>query len=276
MADPHRDAAVSAALSVGRRFGLRTEAARVLHERSNVLVRMGPVVARIPGTTQLLRPDATPWLERDVALSAHLTQRGVRVVSPTTDPPAGPHFADGLPVTLWHWTDHDPGHRHSPAEVAGSLAEVHRALRDYPGELPDRGPVSELRGLIALNTAALDGFGERIGAECDRLEALLPTGPGQPLHGDAHPGNLIQTADGPCWLDFEDAWRGPLEWDLAILARQGGPEFLAAYPGEADEAVLATCTQLRSVFAVAWRFLIAQRFPDRLDEARVTAAEYFS
>jgi len=276
MADLYRAAAVSSALSAGRRFGLRTEAAEVLHERSNVLVRMGPVVARVPGTTQLLRPDATPWLERDAKLSAYLTQRGVRVVSPTTDPPAGPHFAEGLPVTLWQWTEHDPDHRHSPDEVAGTLARVHAALRDYPGELPERGPVGELRTMLARNRAAMSGFADRISTETDRLAALLPDTPGQPLHGDAHPGNLIETADGPCWLDFEDTWRGPLEWDLAILAQQGGPEFLAAYPGEADKAVLATCTQLRALFAVGWRFLIAQRFPHRLGEAHAAAAAYFS
>ncbi|MFD2470761.1 phosphotransferase enzyme family protein [Amycolatopsis silviterrae] len=276
MTDPYRAAAVSAALSVGRRFSLPTGAAEVLHERSNVLVRMGPVVARVPATTRLLRPDATAWLERDVALSAYLTERGVRVVSPASDPPAGPHFAEGLPVTLWHWTPHDPDHRHTPDETAGSLARVHAALRDYPGELPSRGPVDELLTAVARNSEVLDGFADRIRAETERLAALLPSGPGQALHGDAHPGNLIQTAGGPCWLDFEDTWRGPLEWDLAILARQGGPEFLAAYPREADEAVLATCTQLRSLFVVAWRFLIAQRFPHRLDEARAAAAEYFS
>ncbi|WP_275292980.1 aminoglycoside phosphotransferase family protein [Amycolatopsis sp. La24] len=276
MTDPFRAAAVSAALAAGRRFGLATGSAEVLHERSNVLVRMGPVVARVPATTRLLRPDATAWLERDVALSAYLTERGVRVVSPTADPPAGPHFAEGLPVTLWHWTPHDPDHRHGPDETAASLARVHAALRGYPGELPSRGPVGELLDTVARSGSLLDGFADRIGAETERLAALLPSGPVQPLHGDAHPGNLIETADGPCWLDFEDTWRGPLEWDLAILARQGGSEFLAAYPGEADEAVLATCTQLRSLFAVTWRFLIAQRFPHRLDEARAAAVDYFS
>ncbi len=276
MTDPFRAAAVSAALAAGRRFGLATGSAEVLHERSNVLVRMGPVVARVPATTRLLRPDATAWLERDVALSAYLTERGVRVVSPTADPPAGPHFAEGLPVTLWHWTPHDPDHRHGPDETAASLARVHTALREYPGELPSRGPVGELLDTVARSGSLLGGFADRIGAETERLAALLPSGPVQPLHGDAHPGNLIETADGPCWLDFEDTWRGPLEWDLAILARQGGPEFLAAYPGEADEAVLATCTQLRSLFAVTWRFLIAQRFPHRLDEARAAAVDYFS
>lgn len=276
MTDPFRAAAVSSALAAGRRFGLATGSAEVLHERSNVLVRMGPVVARVPATTRLLRPDATAWLERDVALSAYLTERGVRVVSPTADPPAGPHFAEGLPVTLWHWTPHDPDHRHGPDETAASLARVHAALREYPGELPSRGPVDELLDTVARSGSLLDGFADRIGAETERLAALLPSGPVQPLHGDAHPGNLIETADGPCWLDFEDTWRGPLEWDLAIFARQGGPEFLAAYPGEADEAVLATCTQLRSLFAVTWRFLIAQRFPHRLDEARAAAVDYFS
>lgn len=276
MTDPFRAAAVSSALAAGRRFGLATDSAEVLHERSNVLVRMGPVVARVPATTRLLRPDATAWLERDVALSAYLTERGVRVVSPTADPPAGPHFAEGLPVTLWHWTPHDPDHRHGPDETAASLARVHAASRGYPGELPSRGPVGELLDTVARSGSLLDGFADRIGAETERLAALLPSGPVQPLHGDAHPGNLIETADGPCWLDFEDTWRGPLEWDLAILARQGGPEFLAAYPGEADEAVLATCTQLRSLFAVTWRFLIAQRFPHRLDEARAAAVDYFS
>ncbi|MBN9741314.1 hypothetical protein DMP23_09365 [Amycolatopsis sp. A1MSW2902] len=276
MTDPFRAAAVSSALAADRRFGLATGSAEVLHERSNVLVRMGPVVARVPATTRLLRPDATAWLERDVALSAYLTERGVRVVSPTADPPAGPHFAEGLPVTLWHWTPHDPDHRHGPDETAASLARVHTALREYPGELPSRGPVGELLDTVARSGSLLDGFADRIGAETERLAALLPSGPVQPLHGDAHPGNLIETADGPCWLDFEDTWRGPLEWDLAILARQGGSEFLAAYPGEADEAVLATCTQLRSLFAVTWRFLIAQRFPHRLDEARAAAVDYFS
>lgn len=247
----------------------------MLHERSNVLVRMGRVVARVPGTTLLLRPDATDWLERDVALSAFLTDRGVRVVSPTTDPPAGPHFAEGLPVTLWHWTPHDPDHRHSPGELAGSLARVHSVLRDFSGELPVRGPLAELETMLRLHGDAMDGAADRIRAEAARIEAGLPAAPVQALHGDAHPGNVVATADGPCWLDFEDTWRGPLAWDLAILLEQGGPELLAAYPAEADETAIAGYLRLRELFAVGWRFLIAKRFPHRLGEARAALAGYF-
>jgi thiamine kinase-like enzyme len=44
------------------------------------------------------------------------------------------------------------------------------------------------------------------------------------LHGDAHPGNLLPTAQGLLWIDFEDACRGPLEWDYATAgAADGSP-----------------------------------------------------
>jgi hypothetical protein len=276
MTDPYTASAVVAATAVARKLGLPAGSPEVLHERSNVLVRMGHVVARVPATTLLMRPDATAWLARDVALSAFLTERDVRVVSPTTDPPAGPHFAEGLPVTLWHWTPHDPDHRHSPGEVADSLARVHSVLRDFPGELPIRGPFEELETMLRRHGDAMDGAADRIRAEAARIEAEVPAAPVQALHGDAHPGNLIATADGPCWLDFEDTWRGPLAWDLAILARQGGPDLLAAYPAEVDEAAIASYLRLRSLFAVGWRFLIAKRFPHRLGDARAALAGYFS
>ncbi|MBB4688849.1 phosphotransferase [Amycolatopsis jiangsuensis] len=276
MTDPYTAAAVFAALATGRRLGLATDRAEVLHARSNVLVRMGPVVARAPGATRVARPDPAGWLARDVAVSRHLTERGVRVVSPTIDPPAGPHFTEGLPVTLWHWTRHDPDHRHTASGTARSLARVHEALRDYPGELPTRGPVEDLLRMLDSHGASLAGEADRIRTETVRLAQELPTGPGRPLHGDAHPGNLVETPDGPCWLDFEDTWRGPLEWDLAVLARQGGPDMLAAYPGEADEAVLATCTRLRELFAVVWQLLVTKRFPRRDEEARAALRAFLS
>lgn len=272
MADGYTRDAVRAALAVTTRLGLPAEDPEVLHERSNVLVRLGPLVARVPATTRLAR-GGPAWQERDVAVSRFLTERGVRVVSPSTDPPAGPHFAAGLPVTLWHHTPHDPDHRYAPDIVARSLAQLHAALREYPGELPRRGPLADMERV--LGRYDLDGAAPRLRAELARVEATLPDGPAQPLHGDAHPGNLIATAAGPCWLDFEDTWHGPLGWDLGTLARQGGQEYLAAYPG-AGEVPLEACVRLRELYSVVWRFVIAMRFPHRLPEAREALAAYFS
>lgn len=226
MADEYTRAGVAAAIRVGAEFGLPTGDPEVLHFKSNVLVRLGSMVARVPGTTLFARPDPAAWLARDVALSKHLTERDVLVVSPTTDPPAGPHFADGLPVTLWHYTPHEPGNTLSPREVAMSLARVHEALADYPGELPELGPVQDLRTLLDRHGSAMGGAAPRLYEELERVVAALPGGEARPLHGDAHSGNVVATTAGPCWLDFEDTWRGPLGWDLGVLYAESGPAAL--------------------------------------------------
>ncbi len=276
MTDEHTRAGVAAAVAVGDRYGLPTGDPEVLHFKSNVLVRLGPVVARVPGTTRFARPSPVDWLARDVALSRHLTERDVLVVSPTTDPPAGPHFADGLPVTLWHYTPHEPGHTLSPREVAMSLARVHAALADYPGELPELGPVRELRTLLDRYGSFMNGAASRLYEELERVTAALPDLPVRPLHGDAHPGNVVATAAGPCWLDFEDTWRGPLGWDLGVLYAEAGTPALSAYPADVATSSLEPFIALRRLFEVPWRFVIARRFPSRLGEAEAALERYFS
>lgn len=274
MADGYTHSAVAAAVDVAQRHGLPADDPEVLHERSNVLVRLGPVVARVPGTTRLVRGTSPAWLARDVALSAFLTERGVRVVSPLSDPPAGPHFSGGLPVTLWHFTPHERDHRYTPREVAESLAEVHAALREYPGELPTDNPLAEVRRTLDLFPDLFDGHASELQAEADRMAPTLVGGAVQALHGDAHPGNLVATEDGPCWLDFEDTFRGPLGWDLAALADRGGEAMLAAYPGALSVGELAPFRELQSLFMVCWSMVIAQRFPERLPGARERLAAY--
>ncbi|WP_410576854.1 phosphotransferase [Amycolatopsis sp. lyj-108] len=276
MTDEHTRAGVAAAIAVGARHGLPTDAPDVLHFKSNVLVRLGPVVARVPGTTRLARSSPEDWLARDVELSRYLTERDVLVVSPTTDPPAGPHFAEGLPVTLWHYTPHEPGHTLSPREVAISLARVHAALADYPGELPELGPVRELRTLLDRHGSVMGGAAPRLHEELERVASALPADEARPLHGDAHRGNVIATAAGPCWLDFEDTWRGPLGWDLGVLYAETGPAALSAYPTDVLPSSLEPFIALRRLFEVPWRFVIARRFPDRLAEAEAALEHYFS
>ncbi|TQJ05696.1 aminoglycoside phosphotransferase family protein [Amycolatopsis cihanbeyliensis] len=269
--------AVAAAVAVGARFGLPVDAPEVLAERSNVLVRLGPVVARVPATTLLTRPDAAAWLARDVALAAFLSGRGAPVVPPSTDPPAGPHAADGLPVTLWRYVAHLTSYRPGPAEVASRLAELHECLRDYPGELPTEGPLAEIHRMLDLLTRELGPAAESLRERAHRLAETLPAERVQALHGDAHPGNLLGTAAGSRWIDFEDCWRGPLGWDLAALAtttRLDGAAALAAYPGAPEAGELAPFVELRRLFGVCWRFVIARRFPERLPEARAALAEY--
>ncbi|GLY66829.1 phosphotransferase [Amycolatopsis taiwanensis] len=267
MTDRFTAAGLAAAVAVGRRLGLPHDDPQVLATKANVLVRMGPVVARVPATTLLARADTAQRLACDVILSTFLADRGAPVVAPWEDP--GPHFANGLPVTLWPFTRHDPGHRFTPAEVAAALAELHGPLREFPGELPT-GPVTEVRRWLDR----LDGD-VPVARLREILDGLVLEGPVQALHGDAHVGNLLATPAGPRWLDFEDTCRGPLGWDLACLALSGrvdGRAAVAAYPGEMPD--LAPFLTLRSLLAVCWRFVVARRFPERLGEAHAALAEF--
>ncbi|MFD2399341.1 phosphotransferase family protein [Prauserella oleivorans] len=241
MPDRRTALAVAAAVGAARRYGVPADAPDVLADRSNVLVRLGNVVARVPATTALARPDAADWLARDVSLASFLARRGAPVVAPTEDPPAGPHLVAGLPVTFWRYVRHDPAAIPAPGEVARSLAEIHEAARDYPGPLPGDGPVAELYRLLDLVTRDLGDAAPRLRADADRIAAEIAAAPGprQVLHGDAHPGNLLATADGWRWIDFEDTWRGPLAWDLAVLSRTDrldGAAAVAAYPGRRTPA----------------------------------------
>ena len=49
----------------------------------------------------------------------------------------------------------------------------------------------------------------------------LGAAPQRIVHGDSHPGNVLWTAGGPLWSDWEDAHLAPLEWDLACLVAAG-------------------------------------------------------
>lgn len=101
-------------------------------------------------------------------------------------------------MTLWRFTRHDPGHAFAPAEVGALLGELHAAVREFPGETGDAGPVDDLGRMLDFTED------DRLRAEAARVVAGLPELPVQPLHGDAHAGNLVLTEDGPRWLDFED------------------------------------------------------------------------
>jgi Ser/Thr protein kinase RdoA (MazF antagonist) len=172
------------------------------------------------------------------------------VVTPSRELPPGPHAHDGFTVSFWTYLEPDPDRAVTAAECSAMLVDLHAALRSYPGELPMLGAavvdLPRWLGMLHLagdrlsdaDTARLHEAARRLGPFAE-----APGGEVQPLHGDAHPGNLIATRDGPVWIDFEDTCRGPLEWDLATMMDPGA---VAAHHRPDPEA-LARCTQLRAL-----------------------------
>lgn len=259
--------AIRAAVSYAAAHGIHPTEPAVLKNGSNVLVhlRPAPVVARVAGTTGLVRRPVADWFARELALVAHLSERDFPVVHPSPELPAGPVVHDGMTMSFWQFVPHDPSVSIKPVDFAESLAALHRALADYRGPLPAAGPLDDVR----LGLPFLGEHTALVRAEHERLSALLPAG-GQALHGDAHPGNVLATPAGLVWNDFEDTWRGPLEWDLAVLRRTAlldGAQALAAYPAPYDPDLVELCREIRWLQVQVWRQAGARRNPARRTEA---------
>jgi hypothetical protein len=281
---------VRAAVAVAEEHGLRFSKPVVLRDLSNLLVQLAPapVVARVAAATSLMRA-GDAWLGREVAVASHLAALGAPVVAPSADPAPGPHHHDGLVLTFWDLAEELPG----PVDAAAAghgLRVCHDALADFPGDLPEHAALVEARSVVERLTASgavgaddaamLRRAGQRV---ADRLDALaLPV---QAVHGDAHLGNVISTANGPLWNDWEDTFRGPVAWDLACLhasarvfGRDEAPvaEAQAAYGPGVDPEVLDVLVEARAFQATVWTLVIsasrpgrAERVAARLDWLRV-------
>jgi len=271
--------AVDAALAVAREHGVHCAEAELLKDGANVLVHLQPVpvVARIATTTGLVRQPAEQWLQRDLDIASFLVAEGFPAVPPSMELPPGPHTHDGLAISFWEFVPHERGYAASAGDTAQVLRELHAVLRRYSGDLPRLGPCVEIlhwidrliawKAIAPEDAAMLRATHLRILSRIDQMAS-----PEQSLHGDAHNRNLLKTAKGLVWTDFEDACRGPLAWDLACfasMATEGKDAALASYDRAVSLEEVTPFLEAREMEAVVWTLIFATRFPER----RVRAEE---
>ena len=236
--------------------GLRYERATVLRDRSDLLVHLEPlpVMARVPAVTALVRR-GNDWLAREVAVAGHLARVGAPVVPPSSLVPPGPHDRDGVTVTFFEFVEAVDAPLDA-REAGRRLRECHEVLAAFPGELPAFELLREAGAIF--EEAGNEGMcrrGESIRAAVEALELPL-----QAVHGDAHLGNVINTAAGPLWNDWEDTMLAPREWDLGCLhAGSGDPAAIAAaqagYGPAPESNALETFVAARRWQVEAWRRL---------------------
>ncbi|GLW11193.1 hypothetical protein Misp01_63210 [Microtetraspora sp. NBRC 13810] len=273
---------MAVAVSIAGEYGIRVTDPVVLRDSFNLRVwlRPAPIVARIPTVTTLGRPRPAEALAREVAVVSHLHEAGAPVVPVSDLLPAKPFERDGVAMSFWTYVEHDPDRRLEPAEVGRALAELHDALRGYPGELPHLGPALEETAHL-LDVLAGTGFDAEALAELRAAHGRLseelrrPYGAVQALHGDAHPGNLLATGEGLLWTDFEETCSGPVGWDLACLRRSrllDGGEAVRAYGADPEDPAYRLVAEARSLQGTLWQLAKSLRFPEYARQADTALA----
>ncbi|GAB3209640.1 phosphotransferase family protein [Marinactinospora thermotolerans] len=238
-------AAVDAAVGAGRDLGLAVTDAVVLHDLFSVVVHLAPspVVARVPTVlphcTDLASLAHRQRAELDV--TRWLAARGTPVIPPSPLVPREPVQRDGFSMTFWRFVEERREGEPDYEANSESVADLHAAMRDYPGRLSFLSSAEP--EFVAESLTLLDKRRDLIGPDdLDRarrewqvLEPLVRSRaafeeafPGidvQPVHGDSPPANIFPGVDGDLYSDFELVTLGPVEWDLAAL----GPALESAY-----------------------------------------------
>lgn len=275
------EARVAAAVRVARRLGLLAAQVTVHPELlltgANAVVHLAPapVVARIAYWTASVRDQPGAHLGLEVALARRAAAAGAGVVVPLEGEAGGPHDEPEGVLTLWPLLTELRSERRGAA-AGESLARMHSAMPGYDGWMPGPENVAVDSQRAVLLLASLGVMSDRDAAEIGeqglealdemrsvmaRLEADEP-GRMVPLHGDAHGGNLLDVGGRATWWDLDDAWRGPVEWDL-VVARDSeqldGSDPVAAYCAATgfvpDRQAMAACRRLRDAQGRAWSAL---------------------
>ncbi|MDS0133701.1 MULTISPECIES: aminoglycoside phosphotransferase family protein [unclassified Amycolatopsis] len=134
-----------------------------------------------------------------------------------------PFVEDGLPVTFWNCLEEDDTPI-TPAEFGKLLHDLHALPHPTDFRLPAFSPMPKVEPRLQalkgkLPEADLDFLRDRYEELSERFQDLEFPLPAGPVHGDAHPGNVMRSPDGTLNLiDFEDFAYGPREWDAAVLS----------------------------------------------------------
>jgi hypothetical protein len=198
----------------------------------------------------------------EIELAQRLAETGSPVAA--LEPRVAPrgYERDGFEITLW--TYYEPVTAEvAPPAYADALERLHAGLRELDVPTPhftDR--VASAEQVVTSRELApeLTDTDRDLLADALRrpLRVVRDREPAeQLLHGEPHPGNVLDTADGPRFIDLETCCRGPIEFDLAHV-----PEPVSErYPG-VDHALLRAFRELVLAMVAAWRFEPGDQLPN--------------
>ena len=258
MEAPEVRRAVAAATSIATALDLPVDEAIVLNNSNKLALRLLPcdAMARVA-------PDggAGARFEIDVARQLADTDAPVAALEPRVEPRVYEH--DGFAVTFWTYYARIGPDVVSPHDYADALQRLHAGMRSVDVTAPhftDR--VAEAQALVASRdrTPSL-GADDRSLLDTALRELTIAIrdrgAPEQLLHGEPHPGNVLNTDTGLRFIDLETCCRGPLEFDLAHV-----PEAVSERYRDVDRALVRESRILVLAMIATWRWDRDDQFPD--------------
>jgi Phosphotransferase enzyme family len=207
---------IRAAMETALAHGITPDRCDILQDSSTLVLRLTEtLVARVVQDTSGPR-QGTEWFQRENAIALHLTEQGAPVIPLHPDLPPGPHQHLGFPMNFWQFVtqiDSDP----EPREIGLTLLRCHEIMRSFPEALPKLAILTESLSILEERALFPQATQEMLQQHLRDSIAVLSEYPHQPLHGDAHLGNFMNTTSGLLLTDWEDTFSGPIEWDLASV-----------------------------------------------------------
>ena len=260
------DLPIRAATETAIAHGITPDRCDILQDGNTLVLRLTEtLVARVVTDRDGPRK-GTEWFARETAVARHLTEQGAPVIPLHSGLPPGPCGHLGYTLNFWQYVTATDAAA-DPAEIGRTLHQCHQLLRTLPEPLPRLAILTERLALLEplarrelFSSATLQLLRDHLVSSIEVLETF----PDQPLHGDAHPGNLLNTTGGLLWTDWEDAFSGPVEWDLASIIwnakileedAETVDGILGAYQqagGRFDEHALHQCLIARAAVMSAW------------------------
>lgn len=212
----HLESPIRAAIETAAVYGITADRCDILQDGSTLVLRLTEtLVARVVQDREGPR-QGTEWFTRENAIAQHLTQLGAPIIPLHPDLPPGPHEHSGYPMNFWEFvtrTTTEP----PPPEIGRTLRQCHDLLQNFSQPLPALGILTETLAILETRDLFPSPTQRMLIERLAGSTAALKGFPTQPLHGDAHMGNLMNTNRGLLLTDWEDAFSGPIEWDVASL-----------------------------------------------------------
>ncbi len=260
--------AVAAVTSAAAALDLAVRDVAVIQNSNKLALRLLPcdVFARVAPIGQEVAA-----LELELAQQLVAAEAPVAALEAMVEPRV--YQGDGFAITFWTYYDGRSPDQLSPAAYAHALARLHAGMRNVDVVTPHVADRIEEAERLVVNrdrTPALDRAGREL--LLDTLRSVRQNidrsgAAEQLLHGEPHPGNVLNTTHGPLFIDLETCCRGPVEFDVAHV-----PGDVSEHYSEVDQDLLGECRRLVLAMVAAWRWDAHDQFPDGLRHARAILA----